>query len=225
MVGGGEFILLVKPKIAFSLKCASCGKAKLHVFDVFRLTSGSRMCVCDCRKTCMNLSFEAGCVTVEFLCPYCRQIHVYRLSMHDLICGELNELMCGKTKLICAYAGKPDQVERKVKDYQTAIDMLLRELSDVPRFSQTPSQRIKEDFHSSDTAMAAHIACSIYTVKEMIYSHRIHCPCGSKRYELAFLDGCVQIQCSDCGAYVRLSAKTEKELNQIRKAKTILLTK
>lgn len=226
----GGICLVLKPEIGFAYKCPSCGGARLHTFDIFKLSAGSKLCVCDCARSCMHLIFAEKDVSAELLCPYCGMVHTYRLSAAELLHNNLCELVCGETQLVCAYAGTPQRVEEAVGKYHTAMDTLAKELCELPDTDLAGEDRAEIDrilVRTGDGKLreADLVLSSICTVEEMLYDHRITCPCGSKKYELAFLEGYVQVKCGDCGAYVRLQAKNDRDLQKLMTSGEIQLTK
>ena len=220
--------MIVKPEIGFSYKCPSCGAAKLHNFDAFCLSASSRLCVCDCTRSCMHITGHKQDVTVELLCPYCGRIHTYRLSVQELMHNGLCELVCCETQLVCGCAGAPNRVLASVRKYHTSKDHPAADRSSYSDEVSGNRSGIDWPFERSgigELQAAELVLSSLCAVEDLLHERRILCPCGSKKYELAFLNGFVQVQCGVCGAYVRLKAADVGDLQKIRTADMIQLTK
>lgn len=222
--------MLVKPEICFAFKCPCCGGVKPHVFDVFHMSGGSQICACSCTKSCMHLIFGDAAVTIEFLCPYCGGIHSYRLAIADLLHGNLNELVCCETELVCAYAGDPSRVEKEIAQYHSAVDTLLSKLkalddTELVGSEQDEIDRILLKADNGKMQDATLVLSSLCTVEDMLYQEKIVCECGAKKFELAFLNGYIQVKCAQCGAYVRIAAQNSDAVQKIRCSDCIVLTK
>ena len=203
--------MVVKPEIGFSYKCPFCGDTKLHTFDVFRLSTGDRLCVCDCLRFCIHLTFSDGEVSVDLLCPYCGHIHTYRLPVSELVKNHVNELICCETQQVCAYAGAPHRIHEKI------------EQAGDPQEAENECILLQTDSGALKTANL--VLSGLYTVEEMLYARKILCPCGSKKFELAFFGGYIQVKCGVCGAYTRLLAKNDEDIQRIWASHEIQLTK
>jgi len=226
----GGITLIVKPEIGFSYKCPSCGGTKLHTFDAFCLSAANRLCVCDCTRSCMHISGHKQDVTAELLCPYCGRIHTYRLSVQELMHNGLCELVCCETQRVCGCAGAPDRVLASVRKKHTPQDHLVadrRSYSDEVSAGPNKSgiDQLLEQSGMEERQVMQLVLSSLCAVEDLLHERRILCPCGSKKYELAFLNGFVQVQCGVCGAYVRLKVADVGDLQKIRTADMIQLTK
>ncbi len=212
--------MLIKPEISFAFKCSACAEARIHTFDAFRLSTGSKLCNCSCNRCSMYLCVDGGIVTCELLCPYCGATHVYCIKIGDLIHNDLNELVCAKTKLVCAYAGNTNSVERAVRGYHKALDTMVRRLETDENLHDVSVKTGDGLFDEANLILSA-----LCTARDLLNSRQITCPCGSHRFELAFLSGYLQVKCSDCGAYVRIKAKSYEDIETMRDKIPILLLK
>ena len=204
--------MLIKPEISFAFKCSACAEARVHTFDAFSLSAESRLCTCSCNRSTMYLSVDGGVASVELHCPYCSLTHVYCMPLCDLLHDSLSELVCGKTKLVCAYAGDRRRVERAVQGYHEALDTMARKLGKNDHYCDKEDVGVLVKTGDGMLDEANLILSALCTAEDLLHAEKIACPCGSKRFELAFLNGYLQVKCGDCGAYVRLKAKSQKDI-------------
>ena len=103
-------------------------------------------------------------------------------------------LACPKTKQLCCYIGRQEQVEKAMQELE------LRAEKDR---CETP-----EAF--TDNVIMYEVLSEL---KDIAARGGISCTCGCREYSIAVHRGAVDLICKDCGGKLRLPAATDEDLD------------
>ena len=182
---------------SFGYICPHCGKAVLGSRTVFALTAAAARIECECGKAEMDIETDGTRFTLSVPCGLCGEQHTAVVEAAALLEGRGVGLACPKTKQICCYAGEEGQVRGSMEELAIRA---AKEKSESP-----------EAF--TDNVIMYEVLSELKDIAAR--PNGITCGCGSHDYSMEIRRDAVELTCRDCGARLRLSAATDRDLDDL----------
>ena len=179
---------------SFGYLCPHCKKPVLAQRTRFALSAAAVRIECECEKSELRAETDGLRFRLWVPCGLCGETHQAEVSSEAMLDGRGVGLACPKTKQLCCYIGRQEQVEKAMQELE------LRAEKDR---CETP-----EAF--TDNVIMYEVLSEL---KDIAARGGIRCTCGCREYSITVHRGAVDLICKDCGGKLRLPAATDEDLD------------
>ena len=182
---------------SFGYLCPHCKKPVLAQRTRFALSAAAVRIECTCEKSELRAETDGLRFRLWVPCGLCGETHQAELSNEAMLDGRGVGLACPKTKQLCCYIGEQAEVEKAMAELELRAE---KDRCEAPE--AFTDNVIMYEFLSELKDIAAR-------------PDGITCSCGSRRYSMEIRRDAVELVCRDCGARLRLSAATDRDLDDL----------
>ena len=182
---------------SFGYICPACGKAVLHSRSVFALNAAAARMECECGKEALTAETDGLRFRLNVPCGMCGGHHQAECDAGALLHGRGIGLACPVKQELCCYIGEEPQVRKAMEG------LALR----VAKEKASPDEAF------TDNVIMYEVLSELKDIAAR--PDGITCSCGSRRYSMEIRRDAVELTCRDCGARLRLSAATDRDLDDL----------
>ena len=184
----------------FGYLCPECGKTVMAARSVFALEASNAEVECPCGKSALRVTFDGERYHLTIPCGLCGQTHTAVCPPERMLRGA-TALSCGQTGQFSCFIGDEGTVEHHLREASIAISKEKAQENSGEAEAFTDNV-IMYEFLSELKDIAAR-------------PNGITCGCGSHDYSMEIRRDAVELTCRDCGARLRLSAATDRDLDDL----------
>lgn len=182
----------------FGYLCPECGKPVMAARSVFALEASNAQVECECGKSALAVAFDGERYHLTVPCGLCGETHEAVCPPERVLEGG-TALACPKTKQFCCFIGDEGTVEKHLRELEILAEKEKRQEDGPEAFADSV---IMYEVLSELKEIAARPG-------------GITCACGSGRYGMEIRRSAVDLICRDCGAKLRISAATDRDLDDL----------
>lgn len=180
--------------------CPKCGAPVMGARSVFALEASDAEIVCACGESVLHTRYDGQNYRLLVPCGVCGKIHEALCAPERMLKGA-TALSCPDTKQFCCFLGEEGTVEHHLRE--AAITVSKEKAQENSGEAEAFTDNIiMYEFLSELRDIAAR-------------PDGITCGCGSHRYGIEIRRDAVELVCHDCGARLRLSAATDRDLDDL----------
>jgi len=202
---------MISTTTVVAIRCSECGKIEYISVSLFSFSGSNSVALkCSCGHEIIKLTTKKRQdFWLQYICAMCEGRHMLKITKKQMWFSEMPlDLLCEETGIEVGYIGSKEQVKEKVKKQ----DQSLSEMADKLGFS---------DFFNNSSIM--------YEVLEHVYdiaeAGRLYCACGNDEVEVEVYPEYILLACEKCKATGKVMADNEEDLQSIRKAWELKLTR
>ena len=180
--------------------CPKCGAPVMGARSIFALEASDAEIACSCGGSVLHTSFDGQRYRLLVPCGVCGKIH-------EAVCppARIREgataLSCPESRQFCCFVGDEGIVDHHLREAEIAISKEKAQSGSGETEAFTDNV-IMYEFLSELRDIAAR-------------PNGITCGCGSHSYSMEIRRDAVELTCRDCGARLRLSAATDRDLDDL----------
>ena len=180
----------------FGYLCPECGKPVMAARSVFALEASNAQVECPCGKSALTVAFDGERYRLSVPCGLCGETHEAVCPPERVLEGG-TALACAQTKQFCCFIGDEGTVEKHLRELEILAE--------------------KEKRQEGETFADSVIMYEVLSELKEIAARPggITCACGSRRYGMEIRRSAVDLICRDCGAKLRISAATDRDLDDL----------
>jgi DNA-directed RNA polymerase subunit RPC12/RpoP len=180
----------------FGYLCPECGKPVMAARSVFALEASNAQVECPCGKSALTVAFDGERYRLSVPCGLCGETHEAVCPPERVLEGG-TALACAQTKQFCCFIGDEGTVEKHLRELEILAE--------------------KEKRQEGETFADSVIMYEVLSELKEIAARPggITCACGSSRYGMEIRRSAVDLICRDCGAKLRISAATDRDLDDL----------
>ena len=180
----------------FGYLCPECGKPVMAARSVFALEAANAQVECPCGKSALTVAFDGERYRLSVPCGLCGETHEAGCPPERVLEGG-TALACAQTKQFCCFIGDEGTVEKHLRELEILAE--------------------KEKRQEGETFADSVIMYEVLSELKEIAARPggITCACGSSRYGMEIRRSAVDLICRDCGAKLRISAATDRDLDDL----------
>ena len=180
----------------FGYLCPECGKPVMAARSVFALEASNAQVECSCGKSALTVTFDGERYRLSVPCGLCGETHEAVCPPERVLEGG-TALACARTKQFCCFIGDEGTVEKHLRELEILAE--------------------KEKRQEGETFADSVIMYEVLSELKEIAARPggITCACGSSRYGMEIRRSAVDLICRDCGAKLRISAATDRDLDDL----------
>lgn len=178
--------------------CPKCGAPVMGARSPFALEASDAEIACTCGESVLHTQYDGQNFRLLVPCGVCGEIH-QALCPPDRMLHGTTALSCPGSRQFCCFVGEEGAVDRQLRE--TAI-LIAKEKAQADSPETFTDSVIMYEFLSELRDIAAR-------------PNGITCACGSSRYAMEIRRDAVELVCHDCGARLRLSAATDRDLDDL----------
>ena len=180
----------------FGYLCPECGKPVMAARSVFALEASNAQVECPCGKSALTVAFDGERYRLSVPCGLCGETHEAVCPPERVLEGG-TALACAQTKQFCCFIGDEGTVEKHLRELEILAE--------------------KEKRQEGETFADSVIMYEVLSELKEIAARPggITCACGSSRYGMEIRRSAVDLICRDCGAQLRISAATDRDLDDL----------
>lgn len=180
----------------FGYLCPECGKPVMAARSVFALEASNAQVECPCGKSALTVAFDGERYRLSVPCGLCGETHEAVCPPERVLEGG-TALACARTKQFCCFIGDEGTVEKHLRELEILAE--------------------KEKRQEGETFADSVIMYEVLSELKEIAARPggITCACGSSRYGMEIRRSAVDLICRDCGAKLRISAATDRDLDDL----------
>ena len=182
----------------FGYLCPECGKPVMAARSVFALEASNAQVECPCGKSALTVAFDGERYRLSVPCGLCGETHEAVCPPERVLEGG-TALACARTKQFCCFIGDEGTVEKHLRELEILAEKEKRQEDGPEAFADSV---IMYEVLSELKEIAARPG-------------GITCACGSSRYGMEIRRSAVDLICRDCGAKLRISAATDRDLDDL----------
>ena len=175
---------------SFGYICPKCGKAVLGTRSVFALQAAAARIGCECGESELEIQTDGVKFRLWVPCGLCGGTHQAEVDVSAILTGRGVGLACPETKQLCCYAGDTRQV-------QSAMEELA---------IRAEKEKCEEKEAFTDNVIMYEVLSELKDIAARG---------GSHDYSMEIRRDAVELTCRDCGARLRLSAATDRDLDDL----------
>ena len=181
---------------SFGYLCPHCKKPVLAQRTRFALSAAAVRIECTCEKSELRAETDGLRFRLWVPCGLCGETHQAEVSSEAMLDGRGVGLACPKTKQLCCYIGRQEQVEKAMQELELRAE----------------KDRCEEPEAFTDNVIMYEVLSEL---KDIAGRGGIAGACGSHRYTMQVRRGAVDITCADCGGRLRIPAATDSDLDDL----------
>lgn len=187
-----------EPKRTLAYLCPKCKQSVAVEQTVFRLAAAPSKLPCPCGGSALQVGLEADHADLTVPCLYCGRDHHIRCSTHAFLRERALAFSCKATGLDCLYVGEEASVFRALHRLEEAA-------------AQMGENREEGETFLNETIMTEVLG----ELKDIAGRGGISCTCGAKDYKMRVHYSSVELECTACGARLRIPAATGEDLEDL----------
>ena len=180
--------------------CPKCGAQVMGARSVFALEASDAEIECSCGGSVLRTNYDGQNYHILVPCGVCGQTHE-AVCPPERMLHAATALSCPDSKQFCCFIGDEGTVEHHLREASIAISKEKAQENSGEAEAFTDNV-IMYEFLSELKDIAAR-------------PDGITCSCGSRRYSMEIRRDAVELTCRDCGARLRLSAATDRDLDDL----------
>ena len=185
----------------FGYLCPKCGKTVMGTRSVFALEASNAEVECACGASTLRVEFDGTHYRIYVPCGLCGETHVAVCAPERVLGGTGLALSCAKTKQFSCYIGQEGTVEKHLRE----LEILAQ------KEKQREGEESPEAF--ADSIIMYEVLSELKEIAAR--PNGITCSCGSGRWSMDVRRSAVDLICGDCGAKLRISAVTDRDLDDL----------
>ena len=194
-----------------AIRCPECGEIEYISISLFSFSGSNSVALkCSCGYEIIKLTTKKRQdFWFQYICAMCEGRHMLKATRQQLWSSDMPlDLLCEETGIEVGYIGFKEKVKEKVKNQ----DQSLAEMANKLGFT---------DFFNNSSVM--------YEVLEHVYDvaedGRLYCTCGNYEIEVEIYPEYILLSCEKCKAAGKVMADAEEDLELIKKARELKLTR
>ena len=180
--------------------CPKCGAPVMGARSVFALEASDAEIECTCGGSVLHTKYDGQNYRLLVPCGVCSETHEALCPPERMLRGA-TALSCPGSKQFCCFIGDEGTVEHHLREAGIAISKEKAQ-SDSGEAEAFTDNVIMYEFLSELKDIAAR-------------PNGITCGCGSHDYGMEIRRDAVELVCRACGARLRLSAATDRDLDDL----------
>ena len=180
--------------------CPKCGAPVMGARSVFALEASDAEIECTCGGSVLHTKYDGQNYRLLVPCGVCGETHEALCPPERMLRGA-TALSCPGSKQFCCFIGDEGTVEHHLREASIAISKEKAHENGGEAEAFTDNV-IMYEFLSELKDIAAR-------------PNGITCGCGSHDYSMEIRRDAVELTCRDCGARLRLSAATDRDLDDL----------
>ena len=184
----------------FGYLCPKCGKMVMGSRSTFALAASDAEIVCQCGESVLHTKYDGQSYQLRVPCGICGETHTALCPPERMLQGA-TALGCSQTKQFCCYIGDEGIVEKNLRELQILVQ----------KEQQQKSSEGEEAF--LDNVIMYEVLSELKDIAAR--PDGISCACGSKQYGMEIRRSAVDLVCRTCGAKLRISAATDRDLDDL----------
>ena len=180
--------------------CPKCGAPVMGARSIFALEASDAEIACSCGGSVLHTSFDGQRYRLLVPCGVCGKIHE-AVCPRERIREGATALSCPESRQFCCFVGDEGIVDHHLREAEIAISKEKAQSGSGEAEAFTDNV-IMYEFLSELRDIAAR-------------PNGITCGCGSHSYSMEIRRDAVELTCRDCGARLRLSAATDRDLDDL----------
>ena len=180
--------------------CPKCGAPVMGARSIFALEASDAEIACSCGGSVLHTSFDGQRYRLLVPCGVCGKIHE-AVGPPERIREGATALSCPESRQFCCFVGDEGIVDHHLREAEIAISKEKAQSGSGEAEAFTDNV-IMYEFLSELRDIAAR-------------PNGITCGCGSHSYSMEIRRDAVELTCRDCGARLRLSAATDRDLDDL----------
>ena len=180
--------------------CPKCGAQVMGARSVFALEASDAEIECSCGGSVLRTNYDGQNYHILVPCGVCGQTHE-AVCPPERMLHAATALSCPDSKQFCCFIGDEGTVEHHLREASIAISKEKAQENSGEAEAFTDNV-IMYEFLSELKDIAAR-------------PNGITCGCGSHDYSMEIRRDAVELTCRDCGARLRLSAATDRDLDDL----------
>ena len=180
--------------------CPKCGAPVMGARSIFALEASDAEIACSCGGSVLHTSFDGQRYRLLVPCGVCGKIHE-TVCPPERIREGATALSCTESRQFCCFVGDEGIVDHHLREAEIAISKEKAQSGSGEAEAFTDNV-IMYEFLSELRDIAAR-------------PHGITSGCGSHSYSMEIHRDAVELTCRDCGARLRLSAATDRDLDDL----------
>lgn len=178
--------------------CPKCGAPVMGARSIFALEAADAEIACDCGGGVLHTNYDGQNFRLLVPCGVCGETHEALCPPERMLHGA-TALSCPGSKQFCCFIGEEGTVEHHLREAGIAISKEKAQTEHPEAFTDNV---IMYEFLSELRDIAAR-------------PDGITCGCGSHEYRMEIRRDAVELICKTCGAKLRLSAATDRDLDDL----------
>ena len=180
--------------------CPKCGAQVMGARSAFALEASDAEIECSCGGSVLRTNYDGQNYHILVPCGVCGQTHE-AVCPPERMLHAATALSCPDSRQFCCFIGDEGTVEHHLREASFAISKEKAQENSGEAEAFTDNV-IMYEFLSELKDIAAR-------------PNGITCSCGSHDYSMEIRRGAVELTCRDCGARLRLSAATDRDLDDL----------
>ena len=180
--------------------CPKCGAPVMGARSIFALEASDAEIACSCGGSVLHTRFDGQRYRLLVPCGVCGKIHE-AVCPPERIREGATALSCPESRQFCCFVGDEGIVDHHLREAEIAISKEKAQSGNGETEAFTDNV-IMYEFLSELRDIAAR-------------PNGITCGCGSHSYSMEIRRDAVELTCRDCGARLRLSAATDRDLDDL----------
>ena len=180
--------------------CPKCGAPVMGARSLFALEASDAEIACACGGSVLHTGYDGQRYHLQVPCGICGKVHEAVCPPERMLHGA-TALSCPESRQFCCFLGDEGTVERHLRELGLLISKEKAQ-TDSGAAEAFTDNVIMYEFLSELRDIAAR-------------KDGITCGCGSHRYGMEIHRNCVDLVCRDCGDRMRLSAATDRDLDDL----------
>ena len=203
--------MVINALSTLALYCSRCGKIELHSISRFTMQkTGEHQLICSCgqHQATITAAGRRQCL-LRIPCLVCEVSHLICLDSQTLWQTEVERIYCPEENFELGFVGESHAVAKMIAYNSDAVENLAREMDELDG----------EDIQG-DSRIILEILNRIHDIAEQ---GGVYCRCGSSEIVADVAADAVELTCLQCGCQQSVSAKSEKDLEQLSQVRVIEL--
>lgn len=203
--------MIISTGNVIAIRCPQCGTLDFHLLSLFSFGKKGKQvkidCSCGARLVVIGTK-DYRTFWFQINCLMCEVIHLAYFSRKRIFAKKIEIINCEDTGVEIGFIGPKEEI----KKYLESQDKSLREMADEMGFSE---------FFESPEIM--------YQVLDYLYdiaeADKLYCECGNYQVDIDVFPDKLELRCGNCDCFVNIYAESEQDIQLIKEAQEIKLTK
>lgn len=186
--------------------CPACRQPVIIARDVFRLAAAPALLPCPCGHSALGVEVQGERVRLQVPCLFCEKEHSVTCSTHAFLHEEALAFSCAASGLDCCYVGVEEKVFAAMRRLEQTVD------------------KLESDAGSQGTFLDELVMHEILSeLRDMARQGAVACACGSTQWSMKVKYSSVELECSRCGAVLRLPAAVADDIDTLCCKNTLVI--
>lgn len=199
--------MLIDTRLTLAYKCHYCGTFEYSGITLFSIAGGRYAISCRCGQSELCITEPtSGHYDIRLQCSACGQEHIYHSNHRDMLYRDINAFKCPNTGMQQLFAGRDDEIRRRIDSIEKEQDELIDCLGYERYFKNT---RVMMD--------------TLNMIHDIAAKGNLFCECGNDDVEVTLFPDCIFLKCRKCPGSMIVSAESNNDLKKILSYRHILL--